>query len=323
MPNSSGGGSVALFKSGSEILALGHDCVLRRDFNGAYEKYVSATKKFAKDGNRPEQSVAEAYAAVMAISQGQSNPDILRSAVRSLQALGNLPLKMGLREVSSTELSQEMDLLASEIEIRRLNPANASEYADKARRLQDLASKFRTYTSGRILVIPELFERQTVRGELKALPLSALAEEALGESLISSDPKTAAEHYQTARLWWSQAGQYDETERAAGIVGRYAHATKCWFCGRQVTGEGIHFRSMPSDLTELLKKIADEDALPSYNGSKDTIFACMGCYSAIEKLADSLAVMRMKELEAKINVQLTQLANQISNIDSRMRSRGI
>jgi len=314
---------MALFKSGREILALGNDCVLRRDFKGAYEKYISAAKKFAKDGNGPEQSVAEAYAAVMAISQNESNPDIYRSAAKSLEPLGDIPLKLGLRDISSAELGQEIVLLASEIEIKRLTPSKPAEYADKAKKLQDLASKFRTYTSGKILVIPELFGRQTVRGELKALPLSALAEEALGESLISSDPKTAAEHYQTARLWWSQAGQYDETERAAGIVSKYAHATKCWFCGRQVTGEGVHFRSMPSELTELLKKIADEDALPSYNGSSGAIFACMGCYSAIKQLADEIAVLRMKELEARINVQLTQIANQISNLDSRMRSRGM
>ena len=162
-----------------------------------------------------------------------------------------------------------------------------------------------------MLVLPELFWKQTAPGEARALPLLAMAEESLGQSLVQEDPKAAAEHFQTARLWWMQAGRADMAQSASTYVQSYGLAVKCWFCGREVSGEGVHFLSIPSELTDMLKKSASGTALPSFNKANGTVYACKGCHGAISALSDSIATQRTQELEVKINKQLEEIRRQL------------
>jgi len=280
---------------------------------------MAADKKFTKQGDLMNARTASCYAAIMIIGLGQNDSNSLYSAVKALRGLGESTLKMGLNEVSSSQLADEIELLAMEKDVLNLKPSNPSEYGEKAKRLQELSMRFRSQTAGKILIIPELFWKQTIAGESKALPLAAMAEEALGESLILDNPKAAAEHYQSARLWWMQAGRQDMAQTASSFVQSYGRAAKCWFCGREVSGENIHFVTMSSDLTNLIRRSADESALPSYDQSGSGVYACKGCYGAIYKQADSLALQRTKELEVRIDTQLDEIRQQLSAIQSTLR----
>ena len=317
---------MALLKSGAEILGLGHDFVLRGDFINAHERYVEAARKFAKQGDMNNAALAAAYASVMVIGQRLSDPSAYRFAAQSLRNLGATNIKLGLREVSGMKLATEADLLAEELELNAFQPTNSDQYRQKAQVLQNLATMFRTNTSGQVLVLPELFRQGAFQGESKAAPLAAQAEETLGESMISDNPKAAAEHYQSARLWWTQAGFSGRADQAALRVRAYGRAAKCWFCGREVSGEGIHFLSMPSDLTDLVRRSGGESALPTFDPAANAIYACKGCHSAVFKLADTLAVQRMQELEVRVTAQINDLKAQISNLgrqlsDFRVRLR--
>lgn len=295
-------------------MAAGHDAVVRGDFNTAYTRFSEAAKKFQKQNNMYNYGLASCYMAIIAIALNPENPGVYYAAGQMLRSTGGIPLKLGLHEISSAEIADEVELLAGEKEILAMTPTNPSEHGAKAKRLQEIAMGYRSRTAGRVLVIPELFWKETIQGEARALPLLAKAEESLGQSLVNDNPKAAAEHFQTARLWWMQAGRADMAQTASSFVQSYGLAVKCWFCGREVSGEGVHFVSMPSTLTDLIKRTASESALPSFDQASGMIYACKGCYGAIFNLSDSLATQRTQELEVKINKQLEEIKRQIGRM---------
>ena len=309
-----------LLKTAPEIFAQAHNLVQRGDFGGALARYGEAANKFSKLGDAQSAALANAYAATMAIHHGVNNPATYRAATQALQAVGDAPLKIGLREVDASHFASEATLLAEELEWLAFEPLGADQFRQKAQALQTLSMKFRTQIGDQVLILPELFRHGTVRGTQKALPLAAYAEQALGEALVGTDPKAAAEHYQSARLWWVQAGNQGLAEAAAARVRGYGRSARCWFCGREVTGEGVHFLSIPSNLTELLTRGTGDGVLASANASQNTVYACRGCHGAIHSLADQIAVQRMQELEARVGAQLQALRQEIAAVRAVLSS---
>lgn len=314
--------SLALFKSPEQIFQAGQDAVLRGSFQEAKSLFETAASKYAKQGNVPMSSLSVAYSSIVLISQNPTDASLLYKAAQSVSILGDTILKLGLREVSAQELGREMALLAAESDLLSRRPVSTDQHAEKARSLRELAMRFRTEVADRTLVVPELFLKQSIIGEAKAIPLSAYAEESLGESLIQDNPKSAAEHYQTARILWMQAGRQDLGDVAASRVRSYGMAAKCWFCGREISGEGVHFLPMPSELTGLVVHSSKGSALPSCDPTMSQIYACRGCHSAVYLMADFRAVQRMQELEVRVNVQLNSLRESIAETQrmiARMR----
>jgi hypothetical protein len=100
-------------------------------------------------------------------------------------------------------------------------------------------------------------------------------------------------------------------QTASSYVQSYGLAVKCWFCGREVSGEGVHFLSVPSELTDMLKKTASGTALPAFNEANGMVYVCKGCHGAVTALADAIATQRTQELEVKINKQIEDLKRQM------------
>jgi len=295
-----------------------NDYLMRGDFASALNKYNDAVRKFQKVGDVNGATQAFAYAAVMNLAQSPRDPGAYRAASQALRALGDTPMKLGLRESTGNALAREADILASEAEWTGLQPTSVDQYKQKAQALRQVATAIRSEIGSNVLVLPELLKQGSVTGESHALALAALSEEALAESLLSTDPKAAAEHYQTARLWWSQAGDAAQADAALARVNMYGKSAKCWFCGREVAGENIHFVPMPSDLTDLVKAADKDSPLPSFDPASGNVYACKGCHGAVFHLADELAVKRTAELDAKIQPQIQDLKNQIQAIKNRV-----
>ncbi|HYM39492.1 MAG TPA: hypothetical protein VEY12_05020 [Thermoplasmata archaeon] len=307
-----------LFRSASEVFDQANDFLLRGDFGSALNKYNDALRKFQKTGDVNGATLAAAYASVMGLAQRSSDPGAYRAAAQALRAVGDTPVKLGLRESTGNALAHEADILASAAEWTTLQPTSTAQYQQKAEALRQVATAIRTDIGSNVLVLPELFRQGSVTGESRALALAAMSEEALAESLLASDPKAAAEHYQTARLWWSQAGDAAQADAAAAHVAQYGKSAKCWFCGREVSGENIHFVPMPSDLTDLVKAADKDSPLPSFDPATGNVYACKGCHGAVFHLADRLAVQRTAELEAKVQPQIDELKKQIQAVKGRI-----
>ncbi len=307
-----------LFKTATEVFDQANDYLLRGDFGTALNKYNDAIRKFQKVGDQNGILLATAYASVMGLAQNASNPNAYRAAAQALHAVGDQPVKLGLRESTGNALAHEADILASAAEWTGLQPTSAAQAQQKAQALRQVATALRTDIGGNVLVLPELLKQGSFTGESRALVLAAISEETIGESLLASDPKAAAEHYQTARLWWSQAGGSAQADAAAARVAQYGKSAKCWFCGREVAGENIHFVPMPSDLTDLVKAADKDSVLPTYDPQTGNVYACKGCHGAVHHLADVLATQRMNELDAKVQPQIQDLKNQIQAIKNRV-----
>ncbi len=307
-----------LFKTATEVFDQANDYLLRGDFGSALNKYNDAIRKFQKVGDQNGILLATAYASVMSLSQNANNPNAYRGAAQALRAVGDQPIKLGLRESTGNALAHEAEILASATEWTSLQPTSTAQYQQKADALRQVATAIRSDIGSNVLVLPELFKQGSFTGEQRAYALAAQSEEALAESLIATDPKAAAEHYQTARLWWSQAGDAAAADAAANRVAQYGKSAKCWFCGREVSGENIHFVPMPSDLTDLVKAADKDSPLPSFDPATGQVYACKGCHGAVYRLADGLALKRTAELEAKVQPQIEDLKKQIQAIKNRV-----
>lgn len=307
-----------LFKTATEVFDQANDYLLRGDFASALAKYNDAIRKFQKVGDQNGILLATAYASVMNLAQDSNNPNAYRAAAQALHAIGDQPVKLGLRESTANAVAHEAEILASATEWVGLQPTSTAQYQQKAQALRQVATALRGDIGGNVLVLPELFKQGSYTGESRALVLAALSEEAIAESLVATDPKAAAEHYQTARLWWSQAGSGAQADAAAAHVAQYGKSAKCWFCGREVAGENIHFVPMPSDLTDLVKAADKDSPLPSFDPQTGNVYACKGCHGAVFHLADALAVKRAAEVEAKLQAQIDDLKKQVQAIKGRI-----
>ncbi len=307
-----------LFKTATEVFDQANDYLLRGDFGSALNKYNDAIRKFQKVGDQNGILLATAYASVMSLAQNTNNPNAYRAAAQALRAVGDQPIKLALRESTGNALAHEAEILASAMEWTSLAPTSPAQYQQKADALRQVATAIRTDIGGNVLVLPELLKQGSFTGEQRAYALAAQSEEALAESLLASDPKAAAEHYQTARLWWSQAGDAAQADAAAAHVAQYGKSAKCWFCGREVSGENIHFVAMPSDLTDLIKAADKDSPLPSFDAATGQVYACKGCHGAVFRLADGLALKRTAELEAKVQPQIDELKKQIQAVKNRV-----
>ncbi len=314
-PDCSLGGVEGLpfFKSGMQVLEQGHDFVSRGDFAGAQERFTEATRKLQKEGALREAAVAAAYAAVMNLGRTKTEPAAYRYVAQNLRYVQGSTLKLGPRQVLADDLAAEADLLAEELEARSLQPSTPADYQRVAQWMQTLAVRFQQ-RGDQVLVFDELFRKSTVQASSKAPLFAAMAEEAKGQAVVLEDPKRAAEHYQNASNWWLQIGYQDFAARAAQRVREYGKSAKCWFCGREVSGEGVHFVAMPTEITGLLQKIASGTAIPTFDSGTKSLHACRACHGAIYKLADHLALQRVRELQAKIELELARISQEIASL---------
>jgi hypothetical protein len=298
-----------LLKTADQLMEQGQDRLLRGDFRSAQDRFSDAAGKYSKDGNLQGAVVAKAYASLMAIGAGASVSMTYRNAAAALGPLGDMPMKLGPRQVPASYLAREASLLAEEMELLGSRPENAAGHAVISQRLQALSLAYRQLGTA-TLILPETFTHESISPSQKAPAMAALSEEEMGESLVATDPKRAAEHNQNARNWWVQAGDPVRAQAAAGRVDRYGRSVKCWFCGREVTGEGLQFVQLPGDIGPW-STASSGSALESTNAASNTVYACRGCQSVVDKVADKWAVQRSAEVEARLNEKIEQLRRRI------------
>jgi hypothetical protein len=135
----------------------------------------------------------------------------------------------------------------------------------------------------------------------------------LGGSLQATNPLAAAEHFQTAQQYWIQAGNESRAQSVGAQVGQLALQAKCWFCGREGTGHGIQFVSLPIDQDVSGLKGTEGSPLPSLDASSRNVYVCKGCYSAAWGLADRIASQRASEVEARLLAEIRAMEQRLQS----------
>jgi hypothetical protein len=299
-----------LFKDGPQLLERGVDLARRRNFVDAASVFADAARKFQKAGDHQGTALAQAYGQLMHSRPSASNALHLRSLADLLDRLGPAALQPGARPIEAARLAQQVRLAAAELELQAAESRGSLSPSDLAAHYQSLAQSFMELGE-EPLYLEELFEGRSVSGTSRVALFSARAEEAIGRSLQQSDPAEAAQHFQSATLWWQQAGEVDRAGAASVQVARLSTRARCWFCGREGAGLGIQLATLPIDVP-LSGLVANTGPLPSVEISGRHVYTCSACHSAIRMLADSIAVRHVHDLELRVHAQIEDVRRQLA-----------
>lgn len=304
-----------LLKDGSATFEQGLDLARRREFDRAADRFNSASAKLSKEGNLGAANLARAYASLMLLGTRRNDPGALLALSALLRStLGSTELRPGPRAISAEELAVQLDLGARDLSLVGAAMSGAGQPQVLAQELQTVANEYQRLGS-QALFLPELFEQRTVMADSRSPYLMALSYETLGHAVQGSDPLGAAEHFQIARQYWVQAGDEARAHQSALRVGDLSIRARCWFCGREGSGHGIQFTSLPIDIEVTGLKGLEGSPLPSLDASGRNVYACKGCASSLRLLADRMAIARALEVEQRLMAQIQAL-------EHRLRARG-
>ena len=303
----------SLFKSGDELLDQGLDLSRRRDFVKAREKFLDASRKLSKEGGTIYVDVARAYADLMLLSSPNPDPTLMANLAGYLRStVGTFELRPGARGITGADLATQLQLEARD---RNLSASLQSGQGDPnglAQALQALANDY-MQLGNQVLFLPELFQQQSVTADLRVPVLMALSFETLGRGVMHTDPMAAAEHFQTAQQYWSQAGDSSRAAVAAGQIERLSLQAKCWFCGREGAGHGVQFVSMPVDLDVSGLKGHDGSPLPSLDKAGTHLYVCKACNSAVRVLADRIASERSAQVAHQLRAEMAAMERRLQS----------
>jgi hypothetical protein len=302
-----------LFKDGAGTLEQGLDLVRRGDYARAREKFLDATRKFSKEGSLLYPNLAKAYADLLSPDVMNGSPGALMALSSFLRStLGTTELKLGPRGISASDLATELELTTRDTNLMNAVASGTENPTALAQALQELASAYGPLGS-QVLYLPELFHKRATTAESRVPVLMALSFEILGTAVETTDPLTAAEHFQTAQQYWSQANDEPRSQAAANRAGHLSIQAKCWICGREGIGHGIQFVSLP--VLEGVSGLKDTGSspLPSLDSSGLRVYVCKGCFSALHGLADKVAIQRAVEVEQRLLTAMQAMEQRLQN----------
>ncbi len=311
---------MGLFKSADELVDKGHNFLKQGEFSKALNNFEKATEKFRKEGDVQNGENSNAFAKLLKIHSNKNDPNVYISASEALQPLGDIELKFGVRDVKASNIANECSVKAEELSILTLPTDDLSSLEKRGRELQEMGTKYQSSIGTNVMIIPEIFEKKKITGIQHAYALAAEGQENLAEAIVWSDPKKAAEYYQTAANYRRQIGEQNKEKSDTGKVQQFKKAAKCWLCGREIYGEDIHFFPMRSDITEFQRKSKESSPLPSKHESENMIYACRACHEAISKKADEIADHYHQIAIAYTNDVKDELQSQINQIERALRN---
>ena len=303
-----------LFKNDDEHLEDAIDLIKRKE----YEKAMGALRKAkSKDKDGDLTAKCDAMEAFINLYNKLDNPGAYVNAANKLRAYGGGELEMGLSTFDPTKLADECLLMSKTINARNM-PANGKEAnIAKAEKLTECARDFQTTIGNNNLTIKEFFGGGVVVGMRESISLMAEANERLSDAYAWEDPKKAAEYQQFAYNYRRQIGESGDANMA--LVKKYSSSCTCWICGRDASGEGIHFYPMSSDISPQLRK--DDGILKSADQRYESIYVCRACYTAISRRADSIskyyyeqAQDDMRAMEARLQAEIAALQSEITSL---------
>jgi hypothetical protein len=239
------------------------------------------------------------------------------SAATLLQQKGDLEVEFGLFKIKCSQLAIECDAIHSEMVALASSMTGTAALKARADMLFAAAMKFQSKIGPNTLIVPEVYTAAKITGIQKASNLMAEGNENMGESVAMEDPKKAAEYLQMALNYRQQLGDGNAESRIKNKITQYAKASACWICGRETTGETLHFVSMPTEVTPMQQRTKSSSPLPSFGGG-ESIYVCRACYLAISKRADAIAkqyhdvaMAEMRAMEARLNQRINAVGARI------------
>jgi hypothetical protein len=302
---------MGLFKTADEKFEQGNEFIKRREYDKARAAFEKAISKGAAD--------AETAKVMIALLNLRTNATLAgyKDASSVLGSKGDMKVEFGLFTIECSKLAVECDACYLECVARVLSSGDAAANKARADAFFAAGMKFQTMIGMNTLIVPEVFSSSKVTGIEKANRLMAEGNECMAESAAWSDPKKSAEFLQIAMNYYRQLGDGAAESNVSNKIKMYAKAASCWICGREVTGETLHFVQMPTEVSEMQSKSKQDSPLSSF-ASSSSIYVCKACFLAISKRADAIArdyhniaMREMRAMESRLEARINSVSARI------------
>ncbi|NLL94325.1 MAG: hypothetical protein GX224_00955 [Thermoplasmatales archaeon] len=301
----------SFFKGADSLFTEGIDLIKQGNMSKARDRLV---KSIEKDGGPDDLSAV--LVALIDMEGNLGNPSRYRALLDALRRCGAKEFEFGL-----TPLDRDMMIAQCELEIEKFEIIAAAEddhvaQLEKGKRLVDLAQRYQARMGDENLKLHEIYGNDTTQtGTRIGMLLLAAAYESMASGTVWDNPRKAAEYQQIAYGYRKQLGE--SGDRNLELINNYSKSCKCWFCGRTASGAGIHFFTLPSDVSPMLAKSDDGEPLKSKSEGSE-IYACRACNSTINWLAEAIArkyyesaIDQMRAMEARLQAEISSLQTQI------------
>ncbi len=304
-----------LFKDGEELYNSALEEINRKEYDKAAKTLEKALDK--KTGNGP---MARAMIAFIAVGKALNTPSAYDGLRAALDSLGQDTFKFGLSTFDTAKLKQECEVMAAVIRARDMSD---SDKVSKGNKLIEAAKNLMAVIGNDTLRINEYYSGHALSGMRMANAMMAEGNEILAEDAFWNDPQKAAEYQQLAYNFRRQNGE--SGERNLALMKQYSKACTCWFCGRQVVGEGMHYYLMPADPSPQQIEGDKNELQHSIDESRHDIYVCRACYSSISKRADAIAndyyqksMAELRSTAAALQAQIVALEGRVSNLQMQI-----
>ena len=295
---------MALFKNGDDLYAQGIDLIGRKDFAGARAKFDKAIEKGTDKRDHAM------FCILMIDLKGRfGEPQRYKYLGDALSKLPSGPVPFGVTTADRDLLLAQTELAVEEIKAQSMPD---SDHMAKGQALLACAMGFSSRIGESALPLQDMLNGTSVSGNHEALVLQAVAYEIMGKGAVYSDPKQGSEYLQMAYNFRKQLG--DSGEEDLKLMKQFAKSGHCWLCGRQVSGEGVHFMAVRSDITDMFRKKEENEALKASSQNYTSIFMCMPCYTAVSNRADEIAVTYYNDAIAQMRAMEARLRAEIASV---------
>jgi len=307
------------------------------EFRDAYEKGVNlgpekwpdaahhfseASKNYASIGNSQKASETSALAALFYALTTRTE-QAWRACSQAMTQIPNSQLNIGFA-VSSSNLAQQASVMSFDIAATRMVDGTSKDVSRVAA-VRDLAQKYMDLV-GTDLVLWRLL-KQEIDPQRRAYYLLGLASLIEANSIADSDPKKSVALLSEAATNLELAGT-DPMGVSSGTLAKLENMSKfgqCWFCGREMQGQGFHYVLLPAAVSEYTRQRYGSHTPHTLEGSM--VVACESCSSSIRYVADQVAqfyydkaMVEMHALEKRLNTKIAALEGEVASLRSRVHS---
>ena len=281
--------------------------VNQKNWDSAVNHFMKAAKLLAQSNDPSDRQKALEAEALASLYNAVKNstPENWLKCSNLMSKLGdlklNIPYEASAKDVANEALIRSKEVYLS-MERSKLSREDYEKMEELAKGYEELAKEY-FKLEGVEPALNDLLEERDLP-LVKGQKLLGLASMIRGEMSELKDPAKAAEYYSQSLGYFSSIVS-DEGEKLRAKVEKISKVAKCWFCGREIQGEEIHFFYMDTILTPYIKSRYGDETPKSLEDGR--IVACKTCYESIRIAADRIAKsyydMALKEI-AKLREEM-------------------
>lgn len=287
--------------------------VLVNNWTEAANLFGQAAERYEKLGNQPMMHRALANQAIYLYAIAHKNKSTkermqyIQAAVPHLQAIPEIEM------LGSQTNGMPTQLLVDELLGYRhwILADTTDNFANKVRFHTD-ASRYFDHIGESMLV----FEAQMSARDPYFFH-AACASYYQAHLIADSDPQAAVEKLQEAYNSFQNCSIRTEiANHVLDEINELGARETCWFCGREMQGNQLHFKYYRYHATPYAKQVFDTttvEAKPVTLPDRG-IPLCVICGSALESLADDMAKQRTDELREQVNTRFEHMAKAVDQL---------